>query len=371
MDQGRFKKLATRVEETLTVDIVYADPKQLDPNIVLVDLHNRLGAAPNVLHIHKGILYSFLKNSYDRTRPAIGICIEYTSEQGIKRLLEHNMRFTKGSKFLPPILEGLKVPLYGSLACTHLNISFRILKNGTPSPVGDLSHLLDQPNLKEVAINGHRWWVLKESVPKERLMDISLWRNQDQNENQGAHEIEILMTIKSSAEQFLKSGKETVTLGDLVASASRKNPAKIQITTWQTLSRFYIGFLENGVVELMDELSEFHSENVDPREVSVSMAFYQLLHSEEGLKKCPQVRHYLLLCQYTKDKLKASSGGGPGVSQFLEATQITSFLKKPDQVAALEKTIRDLKSKYLPFFGSCFGGPNCSPGVCCVHGLGH
>ena len=74
-----------------------------------------------------------------------------------------------------------------------------------------------------------------------------------------------------------------VSLGDLVAHASRKNPAKIQITTWQTLSKYYIGLLENNVVELMEDLHEFHSQNVDPSEVSVSMAFYQLLHSEETL----------------------------------------------------------------------------------------
>ena len=44
------------------------------------------------------------------------------------------------------------------------------------------------------------------------------------------------------------------------------------------------------MVELMEDLHEFHSQNVDPSEISVSMAFYQLLHSEEALKKCPQVR---------------------------------------------------------------------------------
>ena len=151
------------------------------------------------------------------------------------------------------------------------------------------------------------------TVAKERKMDISLWRNQDQNENQGAHEIEILMTIKNSAEQFLKTGQQKVSLGDLVAHACRKNPAKIQVTTWQTLSKYYIGFLENNVVELMEDLHELHSQNVDPSEVSVSMAFYQFLHSEKSLKKCPHVRHFLLLAQYCKEQLRASSGGGPGV----------------------------------------------------------
>ena len=127
------KKLAQRVEETLANDIVYLEAKQIDPNLILVDMHNRLGSSPNVQHIHKGILSSFLKNSFDRTRPAVGICVEYKSEEGIRKLLEYNQRFTKGSRYLPPILENLGTPLYGSLACTHLNLAFRILKTG-PSP---------------------------------------------------------------------------------------------------------------------------------------------------------------------------------------------------------------------------------------------
>ena len=61
----------------------------------------------------KGILSSFLKNSFDRTRPAIGICIEYKSEEGIRKLLEHNQRFTKGSRYLPLSWRTLAHPCTG------------------------------------------------------------------------------------------------------------------------------------------------------------------------------------------------------------------------------------------------------------------
>ena len=74
--------------------------------------------------------------------------------------------------------------MYGSLACTHLNLAFRAIKNGTPSPIGALADLMSNPTLKEVVLNGHRWWVLPETVAKERQIDISLWSNQDQNENE-------------------------------------------------------------------------------------------------------------------------------------------------------------------------------------------
>ena len=49
--------------------------------------------------------------------------------------------------------------------------------------------------LKDVVINGHRWIVLKECVPAETNVEIPLWRNTDQNENQGTHEIEILQNV--------------------------------------------------------------------------------------------------------------------------------------------------------------------------------
>jgi hypothetical protein len=212
--QGKFKKLAQRVEETLTTETLYAEPKQLDPNVVLVSPLNRLGASPNVQHVHYGILKPYQKNSYDRTRPAIGICVEYRSDQGIKKLLEHNRRFSQGNKLLPQIPEGHSGPLYGSLACTHLNLAFRAIKNGTPSPIGALEQLMSCQTLKEVALNGHCWWVLPETVAPERQIDISFWRSQDQNENQQTHELEILQTIKFAAESFLKAGKDKVSLGD-------------------------------------------------------------------------------------------------------------------------------------------------------------
>ena len=53
------------------------------------------------------------------------------------------------------------------------------------SPIGNLCDLLqDDPNLRDRASHGHFWWVLPEEVLKEEQVDISLWRNMDQNENQ-------------------------------------------------------------------------------------------------------------------------------------------------------------------------------------------
>ena len=189
VDQGKFLKLAQRVEETLSKETLHPDPKQLDPNHVRVSPLNRMGQSPNVQHIHFGILKSSQVNSFGRARPAVGICVEYKSQAGIEELLEHNRKFAQGNKLLPNIQENHTGPWYGSLACTHLNLAFRCLKQGTQSPIGDLTELLQHPNLKDVIHSGHRWWVLPETLCRYRHVDISLWRNQDQNENQQTHDV--------------------------------------------------------------------------------------------------------------------------------------------------------------------------------------
>ena len=100
-----------------------------------------------MLHVHFGILNSFKTKGFDRTRPAIGICILYASEEGKKRLLEHNLRFSKGNRLLPPINES--VAIYGSLASSHYNLALRCIQSNMISPIGSLSDLLQDDQTSE------------------------------------------------------------------------------------------------------------------------------------------------------------------------------------------------------------------------------
>ena len=76
VDQGKFKKLAQRVEVALSQERLFAEPKQIDPSLILVAPTNRDGARPTVQHVYYGILKSFMTKGFDKTKPAIGICIE-------------------------------------------------------------------------------------------------------------------------------------------------------------------------------------------------------------------------------------------------------------------------------------------------------
>ena len=75
-------KLAQRVEKALSQECLFAEPNQIDRSLVLVAPTNRDGSPPNVQHVHYGILKSFMTKRLDNTKPAMGICIKYTSEHG-------------------------------------------------------------------------------------------------------------------------------------------------------------------------------------------------------------------------------------------------------------------------------------------------
>ncbi len=83
-DMGKMMKLAQRVEKAMADHLAHLEPKQLDPRLILVAPLNRDSAPPNQMHVHQGILNSFKNKGFDRGRPAIGICIEFKSEEGEK-----------------------------------------------------------------------------------------------------------------------------------------------------------------------------------------------------------------------------------------------------------------------------------------------
>jgi hypothetical protein len=286
------------------------------------------------------------------TRPQVGICVQITSEEGKKALLEHNRRFSAGEPFLPAIKE--RATMYGSLAGSHLNLALRILQGNSSSPLGDLSSLIaGDTTLKEVVMNGHLWHVLREDLTHDEQVEISLWRNQDQNENQGTNEVEILQTIQATA---LAASKSTLKLkmGDLIAKALKRNPAKISQGTVCILAKYYVQFLDSGDQFLINELVDFHSAKINPGELVVATNYFGYLVADDVFLKAPLLRHYLLLTQYTTEKCKTGASGGASFAQFLDQSSIVALGKKTEQVVAVEEMIRGIRAKLLSILQNTF-----------------
>ena len=355
-------KLAQRVEATLRQMKIYLEAKQIEPQQILVAPLNRDGAPPNCQHIHNGLIKSFLEKGFDPSRPQVGILVEFKSAEKKRELLNHNRRFTYGNVLLPNIEED-KV-LYGSLAGSHLNLALRLIQQGASSPAGDLRSLAaSDASLQDAVAHGHKWFVLRENTDPREQVDISLWRNQDQNENFQTHEIELLQTIMSTAkEQRFASastssrGKMQTPIGDLTQRAQRRTPAQPSYTTMQWLTRFFVAALEEDSLHLVNELIDFHAATVNPRNIVVTTQFFQFLSTEEGLKGHPYLRHYILVTQYTDEKTQARAAG-PSFSVFLDLQGLSTFLKKPEQVEQLEKSLKDARTEYLPLLErSCSAG---------------
>ena len=65
-----------------------------------------------------------------------------------------------------------------------------------------------------------------------------------------------------------------------MSHVARRNLAKLSARTLAVLCKYFVGFLDNGALDLMEDLVDSHSYMVDPKEFSVSTAFFQLLSSE-------------------------------------------------------------------------------------------
>ena len=187
-------------------------------------------------------------------------------------------------------------------------------------------------------------------------IDISLWRNQDQNENQCSHEIEIIQTIAATAAE-LSTKEKKVLISDLVNRSLRRTPVKISQTAASTLAKFYTQFLVAGSKDLVDELVHFHSMKVNPREVIVSMGFFSLVSGDEVFAKCPHLRMYLVMSQYCTEKLSSRAGGSPS-SNFIEAPLIQNLAKKGSAfLEDIEKQLIIMREKYVPLLESIAGLP--------------
>lgn len=343
-DALKASKLAQRVEKTL-MTCLNAEPKQLDPRALLVAPANRDGASPNLQHVHRGILASLAKSGFDRTRPQAGICVQFKSSEGKAKLLEYNKRFSKGNELLPPI-EDDKV-LYGTLAGTHLNLALRILRHGVSSPACNVQDIVEEgSSLAEVVQHGHRWWILPESTSHAAQVEVSLWRNQDQNENQGSHEIEILRGIISTCEEMAVT-RSKLPLGEILARAQHRSPARLGERVLSGLAKYFLKHIETSTTFLAQELQDFHSARINPKELCVPVIFFETLGKEQAFTSMPFFRHYAVLTNYTLEKTRAALGGASS-STFLDSKALEGIANKLELLRLVEGLLKTTREKYLP-----------------------
>ena len=91
------------------------------------------------------------------------------------------MAFSSGDARYPRVeKDKLK---YGSVACTHLNITARMWKQEMTTS-GGIVCKPESGALQELVRLGHRWTVLSSSCPDDLLSEASVWMNSGNNSSQ-------------------------------------------------------------------------------------------------------------------------------------------------------------------------------------------
>ena len=66
---------------------------------------------------------------------------------------------------------------------------------------------------------------------------------------------------------------------------------------------------------------------VNPKDLVVPLSFFEALVSEQGLQPLSLLRHYLLLSNYTDEKVHPSASG-PSYGMFIDRGVLTSLSHK-------------------------------------------
>ena len=174
---------------------------ELDPDQIGVCPWNRRGVKPNIHIVHCVVFPSFKNHTFDPGRLHNGYVIWVKCPKMRKEWVEYNKELAAGSSLYPPVYEDKME--YFTLACTHVTITLRCCKAGMISEITGIQFTAgDDVELKKVVRGGgHKYKVLTGDTPKEEAMQLSEWKNADNDTAQGKHELEQILHCNGVAKQ--------------------------------------------------------------------------------------------------------------------------------------------------------------------------
>ena len=123
--------------------------------------------------------------------------------------------------------------------------------------------------------------VLAEETDSQEQVELSVWRNHDQHDNHAIQELDILQTIQTTAETWRISASSSswhtghVSICDLAARATQRIPANVSAHHMAMLVKFWSQFIHNDRQDLLKELGDYHTSNVNPRSLVMPMLFFR------------------------------------------------------------------------------------------------
>ena len=326
-DPSKLALLAERVKGAMG-KAVYPDAKRIAPHEVGISPLNRLFS---VHQVHNTILKSFVKEGHDPGRPQVGICCEVRDPAKRKSLEDYNVSLSQSSPLMPKTEPG--VIQYEGLACTHYNVSLRLVANSAYSPVADLAKLKDErPSLAEAASLGHHWVVLPEDLSESLRKDVSVWRNQDQNENQALTDGELIRMAKVAVEKYLENASPgqalVVPLAAITTAACLGTPLKMNQAVMGSFCKFVCQMATERQMPLVNEFLQFWTSCVDPKEIAIPHTFFDAMQKCKALLKHPKLRLHMSMAMYCKEGLTLETRPSPDAAGLLSGKDMENWERR-------------------------------------------
>ena len=262
-------KKAQIIQSILDRRLVSDEPERVDCDRIGVSEWNRKGMPPNIPYVHRDLYPQIEKDGYKTDRPKPGYIIRFTTPTLLQKNVHHNQVISQGtSGVFPPICDGAMDS--ASLGSTHLTLTFRLARHRV------VSHLTGKtfdegcdPEFAKVVRKGHLYWILSEDTTQEEATQLSAYFNADQDQNQGTSEIEMMNHVSSVCRLIMKENTTTraVTVAALIQRVQASSSVPVNTDTVGALATYV---LAQGAGLLVDEVDNYHSVNVNPRELSIT-----------------------------------------------------------------------------------------------------
>ena len=123
--------------------------------------------------------------------------------------------------------------------------------------------------------------------------------------------------------------------------------------TLLSLTKFVVDL---GAGHMVDELCEFHSQEVNPNELSVTHTLFEESVKQVGPTKCPILKMRLLTLAYNGTGAVAKVRPSPDVCDFVKLADVRSLCSKAGETDKIETWLRTMRIKHEPVLKSWLPG---------------
>ena len=355
-DPHRRDLLAERVRGAMS-RALYPRAMRIVPEAVGVSPLNRLFS---VHQVHNTILKSFVDDGFDPERPQVGICCEVRDPAKRLALQAHNESLATMSPLMPKV-DPCSIE-YECLSNTHYNVALRLINKAVLSTAGDLARLKEErPSLAVAALCGHWWVVLPETLEESLKQAITVWRNQDQNQNQPLTDGEMIRQALVAVQAFLDipaptPGKVSLPLNRIVTSACLATPMNLNPAVMGSYCKFVAGLAKDGRLSLVTEFLRFWTATVDPKKVEVPHSFFDHMWLCKALQGHAVLRFHMAVAMYTMEGAFSKGRNAPALAGLVNGQAMEGICKREllftvDLVSAALDNIHNLWKPWLDGVG--------------------